>query len=188
MILAANRSKGGFTLLEVIVALVLMALLLAIALVSWTPDSSGERLQKTEVEVEALAARGLTMAVLHQMPFWLVIEKDRILLQGGEIAQERNNGAIDFNGLEEESIGSVNAVVTYDQIDINCDLFVRRWGAREKEWGRQADAQDEPIIWRFGSSGLCEPLSLRLELEDSWIELEMDPLTAMVSDKQSELY
>ncbi len=38
--------------------------------------------------------------------------------------------------------------------------------------------------WTFFPNGIVEPLSLRLERGSSWIELDIDPLTGMVSQER----
>ena len=41
-------------------------------------------------------------------------------------------------------------------------------------------------IWRFDPNGLCEPLSIRLAMENSWAMDTYHPLTATISDSQLE--
>ena len=78
----SSQSQRGFTLLEMIVALGLIALLLTFVFVAYNPDSDADKMKKATVELEALSARGHTMAVLHQRPFWLRFERDQVILQG----------------------------------------------------------------------------------------------------------
>lgn len=38
--------------------------------------------------------------------------------------------------------------------------------------------------WTLFSDGIVEPLSFCIELDSTWIELDTDPLTGMVSQEQ----
>ena len=191
------RSQAGFTLLEVMVVLGLIALLLTFVFVVYRPDSNADRMRKTSIKVEALAARGHTMAMLHQRPFWLRFERNRVILQGPQLevvdtsaggqGEEFNQSFDDESFLEDEAPPLVVDYDTYDLPD-GLELFVRRWGAAADQWFRQVKAEDPVIFWNFSENGLCEPVSLRLVITESWMELEMDPLTALISDESSEIY
>lgn len=187
--------QRGFTLLEVMVVLGLIALLISFVFVVYKPDSHSEQMQRVSVKLEALSARGHTMALLHQQPFWLRFERNRVTLQGGEISEVDTSSPVDefassfgedgLEGVEERS-----PIVDYDSFDFpaGMEVLVRRWGAGSTEWFHQKKPEDPVIFWNFAENGLCEPLSLRLEIERSWVELEMDPLTARIADESSEIY
>lgn len=177
------------------VTLSLVALLISFVFVSYKPDSNSEKMKKAAIELEALSARGHTMAMLHQKPFWLRFERNRVLLQGPELESvdtSAASGVRDATFFEEaaEAAEVESLVVDYDSFDFpeGLDVFVRRWGAAEQAWFRQEKKEDPVIFWNFEQSGLCEPVSLRMEIEESWTELEMDPLTARVADEVSEIY
>lgn len=185
----------GFSLLEVMVTLSMFGLLFALVFVSFNPDNSADKMTKAKVQLEALSARGHTMAMLHQKPFWLRFERNRVILQGGELAKVDTSAPSDEFGAsfaEEnaESNEEKTLIVDYDSFEFpeGLEVFVRRWGAGENEWFHQEKPKDPVIFWNFSENGLSEPISLRLEIEKSWMELEMDPLTALVSDQTSEIY
>ncbi|MEM9283695.1 MAG: type II secretion system protein [Verrucomicrobiota bacterium] len=187
-----KRQFSGFTLLEIIFALSLIGLMVTIAFVSYKPDGANQKMTKAAVELESLSARGHTMAVLHQKPFWLEFRQDRVVLRGAELTTVRTS-PIEFErdgDLFEEDVVQTSRAIDYEAYVYPEDLtlFVRRWGAGLNEWFRQEKDEDAPFIWRFESTGLCEPISLRMVVEESWIELEMDPLTGRVMDEQSEIY
>lgn len=187
--------QGGFTLLEMMVTLSLVALMVSFVFMQYKPDSPSERMKKASVSLEALSARGHTMAILHQKPFWLRFERNQVILQGAELT------SVDTSGPSEElgaSFAEENAeanqvqslIVDYDSYTFpeGLEVFVRRWGAAQQAWFHQEKPEDPVIFWNFEQSGLCEPISLRLEIDKSWTELEMDPLTARVADEFSEIY
>jgi hypothetical protein len=41
--------------------------------------------------------------------------------------------------------------------------------------------------WRFDPDGLCEPITIRLSLEDSYAQDTYHPLTASVTDSEFEI-
>ena len=188
-------SQRGFTLLEVMVTLSLFALLFAMVFVNFNPDNDADKMKKAQVQLEGLAARGHTMAMLHQKPFWLRFERNKVILQGAELTKVDTTAASDefgasFTEEEEESDEVRSLILDYDEISLpeGMEVYVRRWGAAENEWFHQEKKEDPVIFWNFSENGLCEPVSLKLEIEKSWMILEMDPLTALVSDQTSEIY
>ncbi len=196
MILAVRTKssslRGGFTLLEMMITIGLIALLAGAAFVSYKPDSPSERMKKASIEIEAFGARGHTMSILHQKPFWLRFERHRVVLQGAELERvntaevelERDHDALPLN--EEEA----SLIIDYDTYEFpeEVEVFVRRWGAKESEWFHQEKKEDPVIFWNFEQTGLCEPISIRFEIGKSWVEIDMDPLTARISDERSEVY
>ena len=182
----SSQSQCGFTLLEMIVVLGLIALLLTFVFVAYNPDSDADKMKKATVELEALSARGHTMAVLHQRPFWLRFERDQVILQGSELpSASRRNSDEDTEDDEEQSF-----IVDHEtyRFPAGMKVLVRRWGAAQDDWFFQERPEDPVIFWNFNENGICEPLSLRMEIEESWVVLEMDPLTALVGDETSEIY
>ena len=188
------QAQRGFTLLEMMVTLGLITLLISFVVVAYKPDSNSEKMTRATVSLEALSARGHTMALLHQKPFWLRFERNRVLLQGPQLTQVDTTAANDeFGNFVEEDEGfnaETTPIVDYDSFEFpeGMDVFVRRWGAAQQAWFHQEKAEDPVIFWSFEEGGLCEPVSLRLEIETSWTELEMDPLTARIADETSEIY
>jgi type II secretory pathway pseudopilin PulG len=73
-----------------------------------------------------------------------------------------------FNGTK-VALGEDHQVALSPEIRI----LIRR---SESKW-EEGRGQD----WRFAASGLVEPVALRLELRESWLEMEFDVLTAMVA-------
>lgn len=186
--------SGGFTLLEMMFTLSLIAVLVGVSVVSYKPDSPAKQMQKATVQIEALSARGHTMALLHQKPFWLRFERNRVVLEGAELesvdtrSDEEQFASDDPRETDEEA--EISRTVEYDEFIFSegMEVFVRRWGAAERAWFHQEKEEDPVIFWNYESSGLCEPISIRIEIEENWTQLEMDPLTGRVSDETSEIY
>ena len=62
-------------------------------------------------------------------------------------------------------------------------MALRRWGTQEDAWIRPEEG--ESVIWQFQSTGLCEPVSIRVAGEDGFIVMHMNPLTARVDEDES---
>lgn len=200
MILAVKTSLGrrklpqaGFSLLEIIFVIGLIGILVSLSVVVYNPDSKSERIKRAAVKMEAMAARGHTMAKLHQQPFWLRFERNRVVLQGAAI--EEASPALesaDFDSTAEpagDERGGTSPV-TFDSFTFpeDVEVFLRRWGAPEVAWFHQEKKEEPALFWNFGPNGLCEPISIRFEIDNSWAVLEMDPLTGRVSEETSEIY
>ena len=57
-------------------------------------------------------------------------------------------------------------------------VSVKRWNS--SEW--LATGKDTVHVWRFDPNGLCEPVSVRLAVEQSWSEDTYHPLTATIRE------
>ena len=45
--------------------------------------------------------------------------------------------------------------------------------------------EGESVVWQFQSTGLCEPISIRVAKAESYIIMHMNPLTARVDEEES---
>ena len=72
--------------------------------------------------------------------------------------------------------------VVYDEFDLDTEVSLRRWGVEEALWVRPVE--EEFVTWQFQRSGLCEPVSLKIEHEGNWIIMHMHPLTARVDEEE----
>ena len=50
-------------------------------------------------------------------------------------------------------------------------------------FGAEKRIKPDGQTWIFQPTGLCEPLTVRLEQDDAWIEATFDPLTAEISEE-----
>ena len=196
MMISAVRTRGnelrrlglrrGFTLLEAILAMVLMLIVISIGLAYNYDAGDKETLRKAAVTIERMASQGHAMSVLHQKPIWLRFEENMVVLAGADVTAEpvRDPDAppvwLEEGEQEEETHEKV-----YDTFGGDAVVSIRRWGTGEDAWVRPEE--DEFFIWQFQSTGLCEPISIKLETEDSWMILHMNPLTARVDEEETEI-
>ncbi len=164
------------------IALVLIGVLVGIGAVSYASGEDERVLRKAASQIEAMSSRGHAMSVLHQKPFWLRFEENRLFLAGADVQKKLEHD--EFNRPEEWRLEEEEETreVIYEEFAPGAEISVRRWGAGANDWVRPRE--DEFLVWQFQSSGLCEPLSIRIVKERNWIVLHMHPLTARVEEEE----
>lgn len=174
---SSNRSlRRGVSLLEVVVALVVISILMTLGLTAFNGQADDKNLRTAAVEIESLSGRARSLAFLKQNTY-------RIALNGKRsIVLERPN-----TNQEEDTNGISSAYSLVDYYDAKVDISIRRWGAKDDDWlsydNKNPEASD--ILWHFSPTGLCEPVSIRLLDGKNWIVLHMDPLTGRVQEEES---
>lgn len=168
------------TLLEVVIALSLAGLVAGIGVVRYEDSYEERTLRKASSKIEAMASRGHAMSILHQKPFWLRFEEGKVVLAGADISTPKADEEAEQFRWEEQETPETREVV-YDEYATDAALSLHRWGTADDEW---TDAIEEvSVTWQFQSTGLCEPVGIRLEIEDSWLVMHMHPLTARVDEE-----
>lgn len=165
------------TLLELIVAMVIISLIATMGLVAYNGQADDKALRTAASKIEALASKGHTQAYLRQTPHRLALLDDRTLVLESAMNQQSSTPG--------ESHDQRYREVDRFQADVTVSL--RRWGAKEDTWLNPIITKESsrPHYWQFTPAGLCEPLSIRLVDGQNWIILDMNPLTARVKDQQS---
>lgn len=182
--------RGGFTLMEMVMVLAISGLVMAGAVAMMVYSSDKRRLQRASGEIEVFAKRARMISMLQQKPYALQFAPGKIRLMplaeavGAEALSSTPRSALKESATEEEAAAAAVVAPVHDEIALEEDfgLFVRRWGS--DSWLPMDDRQ--PQVWRFDPGGLCEPVSVRLTLQESWIEQVYHPLTASVSDLSNE--
>jgi len=176
-----SRTRAGFTLLEIVIALAIVALIVGGALGVMAYSSDERALRGASSEIEVMAKRARASAIRHQTPYALVFSQDGVrmmpLAEASGVERTLASG---------RRIGGDEVPMAGERADFSLggmDLHVRRWGAR----GWDHVVKRVVHVWRFDPDGLCEPLSLRLVAGKNWIEDEYHPLTAAIRDSQMEI-
>ncbi|MGA0846195.1 MAG: pilus assembly FimT family protein, partial [Luteolibacter sp.] len=177
-----KRSSRGFTLLEIVIVLVVASVIIGGAVGAMVFSSDERALRNASGEIELLAKRARTTAILLQTPYALEFREDQVrllpLAEAGVIERRTLSG----RRVGGEEIKSDSAERWNYPIENGIQLQIRRWNG--SDWlGAEGDSC---IVWRFDPSGLCEPLSVRLAINESWIEDTYHPLTAAIRDSQME--
>jgi hypothetical protein len=147
------------------------------------------RLNNAIGEIELMAKRARSLATLQQRPFALEFTKDGVVLVPyGEAALDEDLRealqARSASAPDEEppsfSAGKSNEWV----IEPGMRLLVRRWATGEWEELQRRNSH----LWRFDPKGICEPVGVRIELENgSWIAALFHPLTAAITEIESDI-
>lgn len=163
------------------IALSLVALIVSIGTISYASGRDERLLRETAIRIEAMSSRGHAMSILHQKPFWLRLEEGMIVLAGADVNPPPVEDEDRLEAWEEETLSS--EVIYEDYVpDGSIAVSLRRWGAAPKDWSQPSE--EETVEWQFQSTGLCEPVAIRIESGESYIVLYMHPLTARVEEEE----
>jgi prepilin-type N-terminal cleavage/methylation domain-containing protein len=175
-----NHSRG-FTLLEIVMVLGVAAMVMggAVGLMIYSADE--RTLRDASTQIELLAKRARTISILQQTPYALEIRAGivRLMPLARAGADEKTAAASrTFDDDEAQALEDDRQVVLRDGMEIS----IRRWNS--DKWF--STGKNTLHVWRFDPDGLCEPVSIRLNLEKSWSEDTYHPLTATIRDSQLE--
>ncbi len=180
MISAVKTSKRrqGFSLLEIVMVLAIAAIVMGGAMGVMTYSSDERALRKASGEIELLAKRARTTAILQQTPYALEFREGVVrLLPLAEAGndEKRTAGGHRIGGEPVIPSGGEHRQYMWDGA---LEVFIRRWNSNE--WLNTG--KNSLHIWRFDPTGLCEPISVRLVLDKSWAEDTYHPLTARIHE------
>ncbi len=176
-----TKSPRGFTLIEIVMVLAIAAIIMGGAVGMMVFSSDEHALRNSSGEIELLAKRARTIAMLHQTPYALEFREGVVrllpLAQAGMI-ERRTAGGRRVGGEPVDQGGEHQQYV----LEGGMNVLVRRWDSLE--W--LPTGKNSIHVWRFDPTGLCEPISVRLVLDKSWSEDTYHPLTASIRSSQLE--
>jgi prepilin-type N-terminal cleavage/methylation domain-containing protein len=185
------RRAPGFTLIEIVLVLVLIALAVGGALAYMVVSDDDRALSRASVEVEALAKRARTLAALQQRPYALEFYDQSVHLMPlaeAMLDPRDRERAVELLAAAEATSPAAGSgfspVHASWLLDGDMKLFVRRWAS--DDW-LPADSKNRHV-WRFDPEGFCEPVGVRITVGDSWVEAEFHPLTGGIRDLSKEVY
>ena len=176
-----NRQVAGFTLLEIVFVVSMIAILVSWLTVSLSTVESEQKLREAAGRIELLAKRGLSIAVMQQRPYQLTITASsvsiapRFALGPDESVYIEN----EQDGAGGES-GSFDDITASEAIDADVSYEIKRW--QSDDW--VALEGDKRIVITLNPIGLIEPFMIRCSMGESWIMHELHPLTAGVRDEE----
>lgn len=204
------RYRGAFTLVELVIAITVVALLAGMA-VPAVESIQRERLAREPINQLALLAREMRgRAMDEQRPYQIVIDGEgfhasRFLRpysaaeEADEIRQEIEEMATQEEMLEASHARSIQ--LQPDETENPRRERVREGMRFFQEYkfpqGVQVSARfwddldwvsltgQERRRWIFQPSGMCEPMKIRVEAEQSFFEVDFHPLTAEVKSEKS---
>lgn len=178
-----KRAARGFTLLEIVIVLLIASILIGGAVGVMVYSSDERALRNASGEIELMAKRARATAVLFQTPYALEFREGIVrlmpLAEAGRIEKRTALG----NEIGGETVDTGAAERWEYPLEPGIEAFVRRWNS--SEW-LEARGDNSVHVWRFDPTGLCEPLGVRLTVNESWIEDTYHPLSASIRDSQME--
>lgn len=183
MISAARTSDrhGGFTLIEIVLAMLISGILIGGA-IGFMVYSSDERvLRDVSGEVEVLAKRARTTSILQQTPYALEFRAGVVrLLPLAEAGADERLTALgnSIGGEAAQSENSKAPVRAEYAFPAGMNVVIRRWNS--EAW--LTTEKNSLHIWRFDPDGLCEPITLRYEINESRAQDTFHPLTATLAE------
>lgn len=185
--LMKQRNRRGFTLLEMVIVLALIGLAMGGAMALFITTSAERRLKGTAGDLELLAKRARAVSMVQQTPYAITIFSESVrlspLVEAGysddqlRARQDTEESARDM-GLPAPKFSPVRESVSLEGYAV----AVRRWGS--DNWVSML--RNDPQVWRFDPNGVCEPMGIRVEYDDGWIEMEFHPLNASIRDRSME--
>lgn len=201
---SAARNKAaqrrGFTILELVVAITIVVLLTGGGLAALHFSRHETKLRDATQEVELLAKRARTAAALQQKPYAvefregfvslmplseaLVRPDDReSLIEELELREFERQEMAEFSGQtnRRETAPAMRQDWSYNPDEMI--VRVMRWAT--SEW-IEINTRNRQV-WSFEPDGLCEPIAVRIEVEDSWSAIRFNPLTAAIADEEARI-
>lgn len=173
--------RGGFTLIEIVLAMLIASILIGGA-IGFMVYSSDERvLRDVSGEVEILAKRARTTSVLQQTPYALEFRDGVVrLMPLAEAGADEQLTALgrSIGGVTAEPRSGKSPVRAEFAFPVDMNVVLRRWNS--ETW--LTTEKNSLHIWRFDPDGLCEPITLRYEINESRAQDTFHPLTATISE------
>lgn len=181
------RHRRGFTLLEMVIVLALIGLAMGGAMALFISTSAERRLKGTSGDLELLAKRARAVSMVQQTPYAITIYEQSARLSPLVEAGYTDDQLRERQDFEAAALESGSRAPKFSPVRETVSLrgyavAVRRWGSNN--W--MPMLRSDPQVWRFDPNGICEPMGIRAEYEDGWIEMEFHPLNASIRDRSME--
>jgi prepilin-type N-terminal cleavage/methylation domain-containing protein len=154
----------GFTLLEVVIVLVIMSLLIGMAVVSVNSIDQEQDVRRPVSEFTRMTQEAVQRAGIYERPQVIQFDKKGFSMRYRTDADGR--------------ITTDDTKVWQRRVEIpdGMKFTLRRFGST-----KFAPAAGQRLV--IAPGGLCEPLTARFELNGSWIETSLDPLSGGPRDE-----
>ena len=179
---ALQSRQRGFTLIEIMLTFCILILIIGIGALSLSSQSSKKKITEPALELTSLARQGMQMAITNRRPFVLAINENSVSLQN--FSRKSNSfGSFSFNDDIDKGSGKIQSF----ELPEGMRFMVRGW--EDKYFripGEVRDDGEETYFWVFESSGICEPIGVKLisEVEgyEGMITMDFNPLTAQTQE------
>jgi len=145
--------------MEMMIVMVVVSIIVAGSLVALSNDPSDE-VHTLPLKIEKLTRRSLATAKNDKRTQYILISPDHIW-QSTDPSQTQPTAE------------SSNKVDFPPNSTISCKRIA------DTSW-QQVQGLGDIAIWAFSASGICEEISIRIELDNSSAEMQFHPLTAAI--------
>jgi prepilin-type N-terminal cleavage/methylation domain-containing protein len=178
-----TKQPRGFTLLEIVMVLGIAAMVMGGSVGLMIYSSDERTLRDASTQIEMLAKRARTISILQQTPYALEFRTGIVrLLPLARAGADEKTAAAERRMMDDDD--EARALEDDRQVVLapGMDISIRRWNS--DKWF--PTGKNTVHVWRFDPDGLCEPVSIRLNLDKSWSEDAYHPLTATIRESQLE--
>jgi len=176
--------RKGFTLIEIVIVMAIVAVVMGGSIAAMLHSSPEKVLTNASGEIELLAKKARSAAILHQKPYAIEFHENRLrLLPFAEASESERTTALG-NEIGGTAVDSEGGPTLREDISIDSDiaLGVRRWNTEDFV----APSKNFVPVWRFDPNGLSEPITVRMTVGESYAQDTYHPLTATIADSELE--
>lgn len=177
------KQAGGFTLLEVVFVLGLIAVLVTWLTLSIGTVETEQKLRQASGDIEIMAKRARNIAVRQQRAYQLRVDEGKISISPQYPRDEESGIEIEDGEGYSARDKRFKDIVSSEETDKDVSYEIRRWGS--DEWIKIE--KDRSVVVIIEPTGLVEPISIRCSIGESWIKQELHPLTAGVRDEETSI-
>jgi prepilin-type N-terminal cleavage/methylation domain-containing protein len=172
------QQAQGFTLLEIVFVLGMIAIIVAWVTLTVTTVETEHQLRKAAGNIETLVKRGRSIAVMQQRPYQVTVSLGSVSMA----PQYMRSDFVEIDDDDEEGASreDFENITANENTDPDVTYEIRRW--RSDIW--QEIDKNHQVVLTLDPMGLVEPISVRCTVGKSWILQELHPLTGGVRDEE----
>lgn len=172
-----SKNPRGFTLIEIVMVLAIATVIMGGVMGMLVYSSAGHQLRSASGEIELLAKRARMTAIIKQTPYALEFREGVVRMLPLALAGQDQKTTAGGHHIGGETVipGAESQQYTLKQ---GIKVAIRHWNSNVWLPAFKNNIQ----VWRFDPTGLCEPISVKLALGDSWAEDTYHPLTASIRE------
>jgi len=162
----AMLKQRGFTLIELMVVIAILAMLVGVSIFSWRAWQKSAPIIEALDHVEQYCALARSKAITRQRPMDLVLLESEIVLMTAAQAVE---GVNEYDEVTNE----VNPAREVQRAEFSPDVTVLIFNSEDE----QIEIPDDGLFVRFYPNGTCEPLLMKIEGPSASYAVGLDPVT-----------